>query len=44
MEVKNQKLCPDVNSRNQGFPDAYNQDAQASGFEHAYQNPLISIL
>jgi len=38
MEVKNQNLCPDVNSRDHGFPDA-----QASGFEHEYQNSSISI-
>lgn len=40
---KTQKLCPDVNNKNCCFPDAYNQDAQASDFEHAYQNAFISI-
>lgn len=37
MEIKKQKLCPDAK-------DAYNQEAQASGFAHANQNSSISVL
>lgn len=36
MEIKKQKLCRDAK-------DACNQEAQASGFAHAYQNSSISI-